>query len=128
MLNSAHCRFCLRCCFTVCVCVVGVVFFQLDASTGKYEDAPIGLGWQGPSLAYRKLEKLEKDPRFCAWLSRLFRRYSPYSPPTTASSSAAQAASETAWKGLRRYPERPSGWSVCMVKAGGKRSRLPPRA
>src|SRR3954463_7567661 len=51
------------------------LFFQLDASTGKYEDAPIGLGWQGPSLAYRKLEKLEKDPRFCAWLSNpLFER------------------------------------------------------
>ena len=44
------------------------LFFQLDAETGKYEDAPIGLGWQGPSLAYRKLEKLEKDPRFLAWL------------------------------------------------------------
>ena len=44
------------------------LFFQLDAETGRYEDAPIGLGWQGPSLAYRKLEKLEKDPRFLAWL------------------------------------------------------------
>ncbi len=51
------------------------LFFQLDAVTGKYEDAPIGLGWQGPSLAYRKLEKLEKDPLFCAWLSNpLFER------------------------------------------------------
>jgi phytanoyl-CoA hydroxylase len=51
------------------------LFFQLDATTGKYEDAPIGLGWQGPSLAYRKLEKLEKDPRFCSWLSNpLFER------------------------------------------------------
>jgi phytanoyl-CoA hydroxylase len=44
------------------------LFFQLDAETGKYEDAPIGLGWQGPSLAYRKLEKLEKDPRFLQWI------------------------------------------------------------
>ena len=44
------------------------LFFQLDAETGKYEDAPIGLGWQGPSLAYRKLEKLEKDERFLTWL------------------------------------------------------------
>ena len=33
------------------------LFFQMDASTGRYEDAPLGLGWQGPSLAYRKLEK-----------------------------------------------------------------------
>ena len=51
------------------------LFFQMDASTGRYEDAPIGLGWQGPSLDYRKLEKLEKDPRFCAWIeSPLFER------------------------------------------------------
>src|SRR5690606_31557715 len=26
------------------------MFFQLDAVTGRYEDAPLGLGWQGPSL------------------------------------------------------------------------------
>jgi len=51
------------------------LFFQLDAQTGKYEDAPIGLGWQGPSLAYRKLEKLEKDERFLQWLRNpLFER------------------------------------------------------
>lgn len=40
------------------------LFFQLDATTGDYRDAPLGLGWQGPSLAYRKLEKLELDDRF----------------------------------------------------------------
>jgi hypothetical protein len=51
------------------------LFFQLDAGTGRYEDAPIGLGWQGPSLAYRKLEKLEKDERFRAWINNpLFER------------------------------------------------------
>ncbi len=51
------------------------LFFQLDAETGRYEDAPIGLGWQGPSLAYRKLEKLEKDERFLGWLKNpLFER------------------------------------------------------
>jgi phytanoyl-CoA hydroxylase len=42
------------------------LFFQHDSSTGRYEDAPIGLGWQGPSLAYRKIEKLELDPLFRA--------------------------------------------------------------
>ena len=41
-------------------------FFQLDSTSGKYEDAPLGIGWQGPSLDYRKLEKLEMDPRFLA--------------------------------------------------------------
>jgi len=51
------------------------LFFQLDAASGRYEDAPLGLGWQGPSLDYRKLEKLELDPRFFAWLSNpLFER------------------------------------------------------
>lgn len=44
------------------------LFFQMDSPSGRYEDAPIGLGWQGPSLAYRKLEKLEKDPVFLAWI------------------------------------------------------------
>lgn len=42
------------------------LFFQLDAPSGEYRDAPLGLGWQGPSLAYRKLEKLELDERFRA--------------------------------------------------------------
>lgn len=51
------------------------LFFQLDAPTGRYEDAPLGLGWQGPSSRYRKLEKLELDDRFRAWLSNpLFER------------------------------------------------------
>lgn len=51
------------------------MFFQMDATTGRYEDAPLGLGWQGPSLLYRKLEKLELDDRFRAWMSNaLFER------------------------------------------------------
>ncbi len=51
------------------------MFFQMDSETGRYEDAPLGLGWQGPSLAYRKLEKLEMDERFRAWLQNpLFER------------------------------------------------------
>ncbi|MBF5040960.1 phytanoyl-CoA dioxygenase family protein [Aggregicoccus sp. 17bor-14] len=51
------------------------LFFQLDAESGRYEDAPLGLGYQGPSLGYRKLEKLEKDPLFLAWLQNpLFER------------------------------------------------------
>ena len=51
------------------------LFFQMDAESGRYEDAPLGLGWQGPSLCYRKLEKLEKDDRFRAWLGNpLFER------------------------------------------------------
>src|SRR5262249_1899196 len=44
------------------------MFFQMDSPTGRHEDAPLGLGWQGPSLGYRKLEKLELDPLFLAWI------------------------------------------------------------
>ena len=51
------------------------LFFQHDSDTGKYEDLSYGQGWKGPSLAYRKVEKLEKDPLFWAWLSNdVFRR------------------------------------------------------
>ena len=44
------------------------LFFQHDAETGRYEDLEFGRGWVGPSDAYRKIEKLERDPVFRAWL------------------------------------------------------------
>lgn len=51
------------------------MFFQLDAESGDYRDAPLGKGWQGPSLRYRKLEKLELDPLFLQWIRNpLFER------------------------------------------------------
>ena len=51
------------------------LFFQHDAGTGRYDDVPRGHGWQGPSLSYRKLEKLERDPIFAAWIGNpLFAR------------------------------------------------------
>jgi phytanoyl-CoA dioxygenase PhyH len=37
-------------------------FFQKDTESGRYDDLEYGKGWQGPSLDYRKLEKLELDP------------------------------------------------------------------
>ena len=40
------------------------LFFQLDAATGRYDDLEHGKGWNGPSLAYRKIEKLERDDLF----------------------------------------------------------------
>lgn len=45
------------------------LFFQHDSATGRYEDLEYGKGWRGPSLAYRKLEKLELDPLFWEWIS-----------------------------------------------------------
>lgn len=51
------------------------LFFQHDSASGRYEDLEYGKGWKGPSLAYRKVEKLEKDPLFFAWIaSEPFRR------------------------------------------------------
>ncbi len=44
------------------------LFFQHDSATGRYEDLDFGQGWVGPSDAYRKIEKLERDPVFRAWL------------------------------------------------------------
>lgn len=51
------------------------LFFQHDAATGRYGDLEYGRGWQGPSLGYRKIEKLEKDPLYRAFMgNRLFER------------------------------------------------------
>ncbi len=44
------------------------LFFQRDSPTGRYEELVFGRGWEGPSLEYRKIEKLEVDPYFRAWL------------------------------------------------------------
>jgi phytanoyl-CoA hydroxylase len=44
------------------------LFFQHDAETGRYEDLDFGRGWVGPSLSYRKIEKLERDPVFRDWV------------------------------------------------------------
>ena len=40
------------------------LFFQHDTTTGKYEDLEYKKGFVGPSLNYRKIEKLERDPLF----------------------------------------------------------------
>jgi len=45
------------------------IWFQLDSATGKYEDVPWGDGkWAGPTLNYRKIEKLDNDPLFLAYI------------------------------------------------------------
>ena len=44
------------------------MFFQHDSPTGRYEDLTFGDGWQGPSSDYRKIEKLELDPLFRAFI------------------------------------------------------------
>jgi len=44
------------------------LFFQHDSDTGRYEDLVRRQGFVGPSLQYRKIEKLEKDPLFRTYL------------------------------------------------------------
>ena len=47
-------------------------FFQRDAASGDYFDLDFdsrgNRGWAGPRLDYRKVEKVERDPVFRAWL------------------------------------------------------------
>ncbi|MDP9002615.1 MAG: phytanoyl-CoA dioxygenase family protein [Myxococcota bacterium] len=51
------------------------LFFQHDTDTGRYGDLKYGRGYEGPSLRYRKIEKVEKDPIFRAWIDNsLFER------------------------------------------------------
>src|SRR3954468_8032617 len=53
------------------------LFFQLDTDNGRYEDLVFGRGYEGPSLNYRKIEKLEKDPLFRSFIENpLFERVS----------------------------------------------------
>jgi len=42
------------------------LFFQIDTESGRYDELTYGKGYQGPSLNYRKIEKLEADPLFRA--------------------------------------------------------------
>ena len=44
------------------------LFFQRDTTTGVFRDLQFGRGYEGPGLDYRKIEKLEKDALFLAWM------------------------------------------------------------
>lgn len=47
------------------------LFMQLDSDTGKYEDTDAGgRGHKGSTLAYRKIQDLEFDPMFLAFMQR----------------------------------------------------------
>lgn len=68
------------------------LFFQHDSETGRYDDLAYGEGWQGPSLRYRKVEKLEKDPLFWAWITNdVFRQVAERVYPGAASVSLYRA-------------------------------------
>lgn len=44
------------------------MFFQLDSETGAYGDVPSGSRWAGSTLNYRKIQDLERDPLFLAYI------------------------------------------------------------
>jgi phytanoyl-CoA hydroxylase len=44
------------------------MLFQPDSETGLYADVPVGGEWAGPTLNYRKIELMEKDPLFLAYI------------------------------------------------------------
>ncbi len=44
------------------------MYFQVDSETGAYGDVPSGGQWAGETLNYRKIEQLEKDPLFLAYM------------------------------------------------------------
>ena len=52
------------------------VMMQLDTDTGKSQDMPAqSLGHKGATLAYRKIQELEHDPLFMAYMQRpIFRQ------------------------------------------------------
>src|SRR5207248_1448341 len=45
------------------------IWFQLDSESGEYGDLRFGDGsFQGPTLNYRKIEQLHRDPLFLAYI------------------------------------------------------------
>lgn len=44
------------------------MFFEPDSASGRYADLTRVPGWVGPDTRYRKLEKLELDPLYRAWI------------------------------------------------------------
>src|SRR5438128_5886443 len=47
------------------------LMMQLDSPDGQYEHAgPQSRGWKGATVAYRKIQELECDPLFLAYMER----------------------------------------------------------
>lgn len=44
------------------------MFFQVDTETGQYGDLGWQRGYQGPTLNYRKIQDLERDPVFLGYM------------------------------------------------------------
>jgi hypothetical protein len=79
------------------------MLMQLDSSTGAYEDAGVqSRGFKGPTLNYRKIQELEYDPIFLAYMQHpLFKEICDYvySPQTAIACFRAMFMNKPAHKG-----------------------------
>jgi phytanoyl-CoA hydroxylase len=44
------------------------MYFQMDSESGEYGSLRGGATWEGPSLNYRKIQDLERDPLFLSYM------------------------------------------------------------
>jgi phytanoyl-CoA hydroxylase len=92
----------------------GRLLMQLDSDTGRYEDAGAqSLGHKGRSLNYRKIQELEQDPLFLAYMRRpIFRDICAriYGKATGVSSFRAMFMNKPAGKGTH-LPWHQDRWS-----------------
>jgi phytanoyl-CoA hydroxylase len=95
------------------------LFYQQDTTTGVYEDVEFGVGWVGPSENYRKIEKLEKDPVFFAWLKNPFFERIARAVITPPGGAAGAAGAANAASGITLYR------AILMTKAAHGGTRLP---
>jgi phytanoyl-CoA hydroxylase len=90
------------------------LLMQLDSADGKYENAgPQSLGFKGATLAYRKIQELEHDPVFRAYMERpLFKSICDqvYGPETPLASFRAMFMNKPARQGTL-LPWHQDRWS-----------------
>jgi hypothetical protein len=94
------------------------LLMQLDSDSGKYGDMPEQTkGFKGPTLGYRKIQDLEHDPLFLAYLQRpLFRDICAhvYGPHATIACFRAMFMNKPSRKGtvLPWHQDGGDGWDV----------------
>jgi hypothetical protein len=91
------------------------MLMQLDSDSGKYEDAgPQSKGFKGATLNYRKIEELEFDSLFLAYIQRpIFREICArvYGPQTPVMALRAMFMNKPARKGTFLPWHQDGGWS-----------------
>jgi hypothetical protein len=91
------------------------MLMQLDSDSGMYEDAGVQTkGFKGSTLNYRKIEELEFDPLFLAYIQRpIFREICArvYGPQTPIMALRAMFMNKPAHKGTFLPWHQDGGWS-----------------